>query len=260
MYRLAAFDLDGTLLNGQNALSDANAEALRDLVEQGVIVAAATARSYQAAMRSFEPLGIPAAAVASGGADVRLASGDVVRQSSLPSEFTSFLVETAERANWTVTLMTPEVMYRRQSLLPDPSRSRPFLQVVDSLAGIDLSTLLSALLAPQAPDHLFEELLSWDGRVGIHRAASFNGAALVNATAIGADKGHGLRALCEALGIDVSEAVVFGDSEVDLPMFDVAGTSVAMANAPAHVRDRATHQTATADEDGVAQAIRALWS
>ncbi|MGD9933435.1 MAG: HAD family hydrolase [Dehalococcoidia bacterium] len=260
MYRLAAFDLDGTLLNGQNTVSDANAEALRDLVEQGVIVAAATARSYHAAMRSFEALSIPAAAVASGGADVRLAGGQVVRQSPLPAEFTDFLVDAAEQANWTVTLMTPDVMYRRQSPLPDPSRNRPFLQIVDSLAAVDLSTLLSALLEPQGPDPLFEELLAWDGRVGIHRAASFNGAALVNATAIGADKGHGLRALCAALGIDVAEAVVFGDSEVDLPMFDVAGTSVAMANAPANVRDRATHQTAGADEDGVAQAIRALWS
>ena len=260
MYRLAAFDLDGTLLNGQNAVSDANAEALKDLVEQGVIVAAATARSYQAAMRSFEALDIPAAAVASGGADVRLAGGHVVRQSALPAEFAAFLVDAAEQANWTVTLMTPEMMYRRQSPLPDPSRNRPFLQIVESLAAVDLSTLLSALLEPQGPDHLFEELLGWDGRVGIHRAASFNGAALVNATAIGADKGHGLRALCDALGIDVAEAVVFGDSEVDLPMFDVAGTSVAMANAPANVRDRATHQTGSAAEDGVAQAIRALWS
>lgn len=260
MYRLAAFDLDGTLLNGQNAVSDANAEALQDLVEQGVIVAAATARSYQAAMRSFDSLGIPAAAVASGGADVRLAGGQVVRQSPLPGEFTDFLVAAAEQANWTITLMTPEMMYRRQSPLPDPSRQRPFLAIVDTLQGVDLTVLLSALLEPQAPDHLFEELLGWDGRVGIHRAASFNGAALVNATAIGADKGHGLQALCDALAIDVAEAVVFGDSEVDLPMFDVAGTSVAMANAPAHVRDRATHQTASAAEDGVAMAIRTLWS
>lgn len=259
MYRLAAFDLDGTLLNGQNALSDANADALRDLVEQGVIVAAATARSYQAAMRTFDEAGIPAAAVASGGADVRLAAGDVVRQSPLPADFTGFLVGAAERANWTVTLMTPDVMYRRQSPLPDASRRRPFLSIVESLEGIDLSALLSALLEPQAPEPLFEELLGWHGRVGIHRAVSFNGTPLVTATPIGADKGHGLRALCDALGIDLAEAVVFGDSEGDLPMFDVAGASVAMANAPVHVRERATHQTAAADEDGVAKAIRALW-
>lgn len=259
MFRLAAFDMDGTLLGGDNAISEANAAALRFLLEQGVAIAAATARSYQAAMRSFDPLGIPAAAVASGGADVRLAGGDVVRQAGLPRAFADFLVDAAEQANWTVTVMTPDVMYRRQNPLPDPSRGRPFLQLVETLRGVELSPLLSGLLEPQGPDDLFQQLLDWDGRVGIHHAVSFSGARLVNATALDADKGHGIRALAGALGIPLSETIVFGDSPVDLPMFAVAGASVAMANAPAHVRDRATYQAGRADEDGVAHAIRAIW-
>ena len=58
MYRLAAIDLDGTLLNSANAISEGNAEALRWLAARGVHVAAATARSYESAMRQFEGHGI----------------------------------------------------------------------------------------------------------------------------------------------------------------------------------------------------------
>ena len=82
---------------------------------------------------------------------------------------------------------------------------------------------------------------------------------LVTVTAADVDKGSGLLALCRALDIPPQEAVAFGDSEVDLPMFRAAGLSVAMANASDAIRAAATMTTASADEDGVAKAIAQIW-
>jgi hypothetical protein len=52
--------------------------------------------------------------------------------------------------------------------------------------------------------------------------------------------------------------VAIGDSEVDLPMFAVAGLAVAMGNAGDLVRQHASHVTASADDDGVAVVLESL--
>ncbi len=261
MYRLAAFDLDGTLLNSENAISEGNAEALRWLMARGVHVAAATARSYESAMRQFEPHGIQPSAVCCGGADVRHADGTTIARTPLPADFARFIAELSDRAGWTATLSTSDFTFRRES--PTPSWAvvpRPGLKVVESLAGVDLEGMLTALIQPELEDENLEQLYAWQGRVALHRALSFNGGEIVTATAPDAHKGHGLRQLCDALGVALHEAVVFGDSDVDLPMFEVAGHAVAVANATANVLARAGSTTLSADEDGVAAAIRRLWA
>ena len=102
------------------------------------------------------------------------------------------------------------------------------------------------------------ELDAWADRISLHRAISFNGDALMTITAPGVDKGSGLFALCRHVGIEPSQAVAIGDSEVDIPMFRVAGVSVAMGNASPEARAAATQVTGEADEDGVAQFIESL--
>ncbi len=54
-------------------------------------------------------------------------------------------------------------------------------------------------------------------------------------------KGAALAALAGSLGIDGSEAVVFGDGENDIPMFNWAGTSVAMPHGWTAAIRQATH-------------------
>ncbi|MCC6103052.1 MAG: HAD family hydrolase [Atopobiaceae bacterium] len=76
----------------------------------------------------------------------------------------------------------------------------------------------------------------------------------------GYNKGTGVCMLCDALGIDTSEAVVFGDAENDLPMFSVVPDCVAVANAQSSVRDAARWHIGPCDEDAVAQAVEALAS
>ncbi len=68
------------------------------------------------------------------------------------------------------------------------------------------------------------------------------------------DKAHALKKVTEYLGRDPQEVTVFGDSINDIGMFDLAGTSVAVANALDEVKARADiilpHNN---DEDAVAK-------
>jgi Cof subfamily protein (haloacid dehalogenase superfamily) len=68
------------------------------------------------------------------------------------------------------------------------------------------------------------------------------------------DKAHALKTLAEYIGSDLQEFTVFGDSINDIGMFEIAGRSVAVANALDEVKAKAdTILPHTNDEDGVAK-------
>ncbi|TFJ86987.1 hypothetical protein NSK_001321 [Nannochloropsis salina CCMP1776] len=71
----------------------------------------------------------------------------------------------------------------------------------------------------------------------------------------GGSKGLGLRKLLEALDVPTSRILAIGDQENDLEMLKMAGTAVAMGNAPRHVKAVAGHSTRSNDEDGAARAF-----
>ena len=74
----------------------------------------------------------------------------------------------------------------------------------------------------------------------------------------GYNKGSGARMLCELLGIDTSEVVVFGDAGNDLPLFSVVPNSVAVANAQPEAARAARWHIGRCEDDAVAVAIEAL--
>lgn len=74
-----------------------------------------------------------------------------------------------------------------------------------------------------------------------------------------ADKSHGITSVSEAVGFDLKKLTVFGDNFNDLGMFELAGTSVAVANAQEGVKAKADivleHSN---DADAVAKYLESL--
>ncbi|QFR49155.1 HAD-IIB family hydrolase [Sulfurimonas lithotrophica] len=76
-----------------------------------------------------------------------------------------------------------------------------------------------------------------------------------------ADKAHGLKKVNEYLNIDFKHYTVFGDNLNDIGMFELAGTSVAVANAHKDVKKIATYISKHSnDEDAVAKYLRGFIS
>ncbi len=74
----------------------------------------------------------------------------------------------------------------------------------------------------------------------------------------GVDKGAGLARAMQMLAVDPSDTIAIGDSATDIPMFDVAGTSVALGNASAEVRTEATMTVSSDSGYGVLEALDKL--
>lgn len=72
----------------------------------------------------------------------------------------------------------------------------------------------------------------------------------------GVDKGLAVKELAQELGLLPSQVMVIGDYDNDLSMFACAGFAVAMGNAPNHVKAAADAVTLSNARDGVAYAIR----
>lgn len=72
----------------------------------------------------------------------------------------------------------------------------------------------------------------------------------------GYSKGKGMDVLREMLGVKREECFAFGDSSNDLTMFQHAGCSIAMGNAPDEIKAVCTYVTERPENDGIEKAMR----
>ncbi|MEW2168823.1 HAD family hydrolase [Streptomyces sp. NPDC007027] len=96
------------------------------------------------------------------------------------------------------------------------------------------------------------------GAVGDLATVTMAGPGTVELAPRGVDKGTGLAAAAELLGIGAERTVAFGDMPNDLPMFAGSGLRVAMGNAHPELRAAADEVTLTHAEDGVAVVLERL--
>jgi hypothetical protein len=71
----------------------------------------------------------------------------------------------------------------------------------------------------------------------------------------GVNKGVGLLEALKILNLDPQETVAIGDSETDLPLFDICGCSIALNHAEDNVKSRATHVVRGTEGRGLVDAI-----
>lgn len=71
----------------------------------------------------------------------------------------------------------------------------------------------------------------------------------------GVDKGYGLREALKMLKADPDETVAIGDSETDVPMYDICGCSIALGHAEERVKEKADHVVAGREGAGLVEAI-----
>ena len=79
--------------------------------------------------------------------------------------------------------------------------------------------------------------------------------AFTDITAAQADKGKGLQAMADYLGLNIDETMAFGDGGNDISIIKKAGIGVAMGNAGDNLKEVADYITTSVDEDGVKNAL-----
>jgi hypothetical protein len=260
--KLLAFDLDGTLLQTDKALSPANRAALLEMAESGAMVALASGRLGSSMMQYARDLDIDIAMLTLNGAAVYAGHADhshLVYESALPAEYAEHLVAYADGADFAINYYLQGKLYTVRTEANGTwvdlyyKQTRTPYVLVESLTDYAQHVPSKIIFVGDVKrlDAIEEAYRKqWGSQVYICRTWDH----YLEFLNLGANKGNGLRALAKSLDIDMADVVAFGDAENDIPMLEAAGTGIAMRNAPDFVKRVAHHVSPwTNDEDGVAR-------
>ena len=260
--RLIATDLDGTLLHPSGQLTARTAAALQAAAAEGILVVFATGRPPFVAAAEVQAAGsgVHYGVMANGTIVCSLPDGEVLRSVSFGAELARAAVRRMREVDpaYGFALATDRAFGAEAGFFERmPVRSGGDT-VADVLVGQDDAVEAIKLIAFH-PDRTAHDLLVTLPEVlGPELTVSHMGADAVEIAPAGADKGLGLRWLCEHLGIDAADVLVFGDEVNDLPMFRWAGRRVAVENAHPDVLAMADEVTGSNLDDGVAAYLEAL--
>jgi Cof subfamily protein (haloacid dehalogenase superfamily) len=261
MFRMLVVDVDGTLLGSTRRVTPRVRAAVRAALDAGVMVTLATGRWFRSAQPIAADLGLELPIILHNGALVRDSlTGEVLHRCYLPRALALEALATVERHG-----AQPIVYEGDGLLLAGPVESdRGFAgQYLATKSHVRRVPDVAAALGPDDPiqivvaedadlaDPLVEELLQGPWRTVTSMSLAVPEARFVEVLAPECSKTNAIR----HLGVPLAETMVVGDNFNDLDMIEAAGLGVAMANAPAAVRERAHWVAPHVEEDGLAVAI-----
>ena len=256
--RLAAIDLDGTLLRSDGTISQRSRDAIRAVRDAGIVVVIVTARGPASVTDLARDAGIGGSAICSnGGLIVDLATGTILRERLLETETAVRLVHALrERLPGIVFAVEHEAFAHEPGFAawgwepPAGTRVANALELLEDPA--------TKLILRHA-DHEVEVVAAVARDVvGDALTVVQSGGEAVEVTAVGVNKAAGLAEVAAEHGIDQADVIAFGDYPNDVPMLSWAGRGVAVANAHAEVLAVADEVTASNDDDGVAIVLERL--
>jgi hypothetical protein len=256
--RLAAIDLDGTLLRSDGTISQRSRDAIRAVRDAGIVVVIVTARGPASVTDLARDAGIGGSAICSnGGLIVDLATGTILRERLLETETAVRLVHALrERLPGIVFAVEHEAFAHEPGFAawgwepPAGTRVANALELLEDPA--------TKLILRHA-DHEVEVVAAVARDVvGDALTVVQSGGEAVEVTAVGVNKAAGLAEVAAEHGIDQADVIAFGDYPNDVPMLSWAGRGVAVANAHAEVLAVADEVTASNNDDGVAIVLERL--
>ena len=259
--KLILSDIDGTILPyGQTVVSDACLASFHAALDAGIHIGPASGRG---AARVVPVFGGDEACcktvLASNGMEVYL-DGTLVHESHLEREDIIALADAArEREGCGVVCFDGPQALVVSGTIEDLRKSfpayAPTAQYVDEVPHKPIvKTNVFTPVDSQVTMDVLEFLRS---RVP-HVDYSMPQPGFVNMTPHGWNKGAAVQLLCRELGIELEQAVVFGDAGNDVEMLSAVPNSVAVAGATPDAKAAARWHIGAVEDDAVPAAIEAL--
>ena len=278
--KIIALDLDGTLLDSEKRLSEANRDALARVAEKGVLIVPTTGRFFGMMPPAVRDLPFVRYAITINGAQVydRETDTAIVRD-EIPLDMALRVMETLDRydviydcyrQNW--GWMTAAL----QDKAADYATNEHYLKMVREFRKPVPE--LKAHLRETADQGDVQKIMLFAGReegkgkreescevldaIRVEMAAKFPEIKVTASTWNNlelnirtAHKGNALKRFAKHLGLTLENCMAFGDGMNDFTMVEAAGLGIAMANAEPEVKRVAKDVVPSNDEDGVAKGI-----
>ena len=258
--RLVACDLDGTLLNSAHQIPESIRLAVRQAAQRDLRIVLATGRNRRAALPFLATLGLGQPYIVLGGGYVADPhTPQPIGHWPMTTDDAAQIAAVARSQGVTILHEEPDVM-----LIEGQEWA---VELLRKMAGVPVERVDDILRASPNPptkvvligedarlERVAEQLARLDRPLDFAQSRTN----LLDITRYGVNKGTALRHLAEHLGIPLDQVAALGDGFNDLSMFDVAGLSIAVANASPAVRERADLVAPSNDQDGAAWALAQL--
>lgn len=247
--RLLAFDLDGTLLDRQSVLPEANRRAVERAQEAGLATVLVTGRSWRGARPYYEELGMTGPAILYLGALVVAdGSGRILHYRPLVREAWEELRRFAVTERLAVTacmgtdqavadgelpsrgLLAADVAYATCSAadFTDWEGWNPYTELAPDLSPCKAPPVMAAVYGDRAVDAVLARFPKGLPESQFDLTDRIAGEKVLHVWHQSVNKGRALAEFCRARGIKPEEVAAFGDAPMDLSMLRYAGVGVAM--------------------------------
>ncbi|ERI07538.1 Cof-like hydrolase [Aneurinibacillus aneurinilyticus ATCC 12856] len=259
-YKLAAIDIDGTLLNDEYKITEENKKALRAVEEEGIHIVLCSGRAPLSVTPLLEEIGIDGYFICHNGAVTSHSkTKEILNEAGFSIHSLKNVLDYCRKENihtdfctaldmYTENLDREDVRAMYAKYLAEPKLVEDALSVEDKLVKFTLFGTDAQL------NKAYEELTAMNLPVQTLRSGPFYIDLIDRATS----KGAALSNLANYLNIPLSETIAIGNYYNDLDMITMAGMGIAVGNAPQDVKQQADMVVASNNESGVAKALECL--
>lgn len=259
-YRLAAVDLDDTLLGPDKRISVANVNAVNALREQGVQIVLASGRRHENMLRFHQQLGLSGPIVSCNGAQVREAeTGEVLHQRLVPADLAGEIIAEGKNLGATQNYYHTDgnLYVHDKNHWTDVYESRTLSNLTRCE---DLSALLDhpplKIIWVADPAQVADLFPRYESRFAGRLYVTVTDPEYLEFMAPGVSKAAGIAVIAARMGFDQSEVLAFGDGNNDVPMLEWAGLGIAMADGRIAAKKAADRVAPPGDpETGFARAV-----
>ncbi|HEY9084895.1 MAG TPA: Cof-type HAD-IIB family hydrolase [Candidatus Tyrphobacter sp.] len=252
---LIALDLDGTLLDPQEQVSQANRLAIAAALAEGVRVVLVTGRGVEAPTQIARDLELALPVICCHGALTKdIQTGRTIGHIPIPLQHAKPMLEYAESQDIDVAVYLEEGFYRlsgAQRYMSD-MHGPEWHDVVSFRDLPHVAPTFLRFLGNEAVEAVRTTFADLPLHFKFETWGAFEECAV---TSREATKKRALENLCKTYEITRERVLAIGDSRNDVPMLRWAGVGVAMANAEPDVLKSIGRVTAGNADDGVARAI-----
>jgi len=258
-YKFMAVDIDGTLLDSSDRLTEVNKEAILRASKEGLIFTLSTGRPVQGVQSLINALQLDTPVITYNGAMVVMSkSGEILYQQKLSAEDAKNVIELGNQRGCVVAVWMENKLYvnelSEQALQYSTITGLAPEKILDAETLVrDGVTKVLWIDDPAVIERYQEEIGRYlSGNVNYHTSRPM----FLEFVDKKASKALAMEKIGEHFGIKREEMIAVGDGYNDLSMIEYAGLGVAMANAKEAIRQKADYVTLSNDDDGIAHVIR----
>lgn len=261
--KMILFDLDGTVLTWDKRVSERNRQVLWAAAEQGVHIVPATGRFLKAMPQAVLDLPFRYAITTNGAMVVDRETNTVIHSQCIDNKTTLEVFDALSQLDGIYDCYYNGWGYMQQDMYDQAevyAKSDHALNMIrtyrtpvaDIRAFVADKEVEKAQIFMGNMDEHAQQMVALAERFPLlNITTSVPGNIEINSSE--AHKGLGMVKLCQHLGIDVADALAFGDDLNDLTMLELAGMGVAMGNGKPAAKEVANRIGPTNDEDGVGE-------